>query len=283
MSRVFSAVAIASALLGLCALDAHVARAQVSTIPQGPREDPTLDPRDFSGVWRGAFVRTRRAFRIDDPPLLPNSQALVTTYEALGRAGRIVASARTTCRAGAVNATLIPFDVVTILQTDDAITVLFQSPNIIRRLWLDQTHPDVVEPSYTGHSAAHWEGNTLVIDTIGTNGVAEVDAGGAGFPSSPELHMVERITKSADGRSLNLDITITDPMVLSAPLKLQRRWDWAGGERWVEEDCAENPRWDTEAETIYPKELFRPVCTRVAGEGEELSRVVCKAPAPASR
>ena len=247
-----------------------------STIPRGPDEDPSLDAHDFRGIWRALPMRTRRAFRLDDPPLTPIADALVRSYEALGRAGRIVASARTTCRAGAVNATLIPFDTVTILQNDEALTVLFASPNIVRRFWLDTDHPVTVEPSYTGHSVARWEGDTLVVDTIGTNGIAEIDAGGAGIPSSPGLRMVERIAKSADGRYLDLDITIMDPVVLSAPLKLTRRWEWAAGERWVEEDCAENPRFDTQATEFFPRELFRPICKRVAGEGDTLSRVVCE-------
>ena len=247
-----------------------------STIPRGPDEDPSLEARDFRGIWRALPMRTKRAFRLDDPPLTPIADALVRGYEALGRAGRIVASARTTCRAGAVNATLIPFDTVTILQNDETLTVLFASPNIVRRFWLDGAHPANLEPSYTGHSVARWEGNTLVVDTIGTNGVAEIDAGGAGIPSSPGLHMVERIAKSGDGRYLDLAITITDPVVFSAPLELTRRWEWAAGERWVEEDCAENPRFDTEATEFFPRELFRPICKRVVGEGDALSRVVCE-------
>jgi hypothetical protein len=276
-----------TAVLGLCCVcatdDAGALRAQESTIPKGPEDSPSLDRRDLSGMWRAALMRTKRAFRIDDPPLLPNAEALVRLYEAFGRTGRIVASARTTCRAGAVNATLIPFDTVTIMQNDEAVTVLFASPNIVRRLWLNVPHPERVEPSYTGHSVARWEGNTLVVDTIGTNGIAEIDAGGAGFPSSPELHMVERITKSDDGRVLNLEIMITDPMVLSRPLELQRRWEWASGERWVEEDCAENPRFDSDEGEVYPKELFRPICKRVAGEGDAISRVVCDGPGKESR
>jgi hypothetical protein len=254
-----------------------------STIPRGPHEDPSLAARDFRGIWQALPMRTKRAFRLDDPPLTPIADALVRSYEALGRAGRIVASARTTCRAGAVNATLIPFDTVTILQNDEALTVLFASPNLVRRLWLDAAHPENLEPSYTGHSVARWEGDTLVVDTIGTNGIAEIDAGGAGIPSSTGLHMVERITKSADGRELDLDITITDPVVLSAPLKLMRRWQWASGERWVEEDCAENPRFDTAATEFFPRELFRPICKRVAGQGDATSRVVCEGAGNESR
>ena len=277
----FVAVVATSAIL--CCVygteDSHRLLAQESTIPKGPPEDPSLNAHDFSGIWRAVQVRTKRAFRIDDPPLLPTTDALVRSYEALGRAGRIVASARTTCRAGAVNATLIPFDTVIILQNDEAMTLLFGSPNIVRRLWLNGEHPRDLTPSYTGHSVAHWDGETLVVDTIGTNGVAEIDAGGAGIPSSSQLHMIERITKSSDGRMLDLEITIVDPLVFSAPMTLQRRWEWTGGERWVEEDCAENPRFDTAERMFYPNELFKPVCKRIEGLGDLTSRVVCEKPA----
>jgi hypothetical protein len=255
------------------------ALAQPSDVPKRPAVDPSQDPYDFRGVWRGLPFQTTHPFRIDNPPLLPNAQALVTTYEALGRSARIVAFARTTCRAGAINATLIPFDTITIVQTQTDLAFLFGSPNLVRRLWLNASHPTVLKPTYTGHSVAHWEGKTLVVDTVGTNGIAEIDSGGAGIPSSPHLHMVERITKTADGKYLDFEITLTDPEVFSRPMVLKRRWAWDSEELWVEEDCAEDPRFDSLDEMVFPKELFRPVCTMVEGTGTQTSHVVCARPA----
>jgi hypothetical protein len=269
--------ALVALALSAC-LESVVAQNAVD-VPTGPPAAPSLDPRDFHGVWRGLLVQSNRAFRIDNPPLLPNARALVTAYEALGRAARIVVTARTTCRAGGVNATLYPFDTITIMQTPTDLALLFGSPNLVRRFWLNQSHAKDLKPSYSGHSVAHWEGDTLVVDTVGTNGIAEIDAGGAAIPSSPNLHIVERITKSADGRFLDLVITLTDAEIFSQPLVVKRRWGWAAEELWVEEDCAESPRFDSTEEMVFPNELFRPVCTMVESEGMAPARVVCAPPA----
>jgi len=76
-------------------------------------------------------------------------------------------------------------------------------------------------PSLHGHSIGKWEGKTLVIDTThfayhgagngGGNGI------GSGLPSSPQKHLIERFTPSADGTSLTYHFELTDPEYLASP------------------------------------------------------------------
>jgi hypothetical protein len=73
-------------------------------------------------------------------------------------------------------------------------------------------HPDRLKPSYAGHSIGHWEGNTLVVDTVGF-------AAGVLSPptlSSEQMHIVERFTFDPQKFSLRRDYSVTDPVYLAA-------------------------------------------------------------------
>lgn len=130
-----------------------------------------------------------------------------------------------------------PFE---ILSTPGRITVLFEVESQIRRVFLDRkTHldPDDLDPSYNGDSIGHWEGTTLVIDTIGFNTRRPV----RGMPHSEQMHIVERISP-VDQNTIKNDITITDPEAFTKPVVISvqysRRPDW----RIREYACAENNR-----------------------------------------
>jgi hypothetical protein len=84
-------------------------------------------------------------------------------------------------------------------------------------------HPANVQPSRHGHSVGRWEGQTLVIDTIG------FEPSGSGIalnvPSSAGKHTVERLTLTEDRLRLRYEVTVEDPMYLSAPATLTQQWD----------------------------------------------------------
>jgi hypothetical protein len=130
-----------------------------------------------------------------------------------------------------------PFEV---LSTPGRITFIFEVESQVRRIFLDrQKHldPDDLDPSYNGDSIGHWEGQTLVIDTIGFNTRRPV----RGLPHSEQMHIVERITP-LDANTIRNQITITDPAAFTKPIVLDvqysRRPDW----RIREYSCEENNR-----------------------------------------
>jgi len=86
--------------------------------------------------------------------------------------------------------------------------------NFNRRIHIGMTaHPSDLKPSYAGHSIGHWEGNTLVVDTIGF-------AAGVLSPptrSSEQMHIVERFTLDTKTMALRRDYSVTDPVYLAAP------------------------------------------------------------------
>src|SRR5690606_9551000 len=168
-------------------------------------QDAARDPHDLSGMWEAE----RFFFRVDDPPLLPEAKAMVDGYAERMRAGQIIYTGWTSCRPGAANAMVMTMNTIAILQTADEITLLYEEPRMNRRIRLNAEHPANLEPSYLGHSIGHWEGDTLVVDTIGYNGQFELDT--FGLPTSTRMHTIERFTPSADGKRIDITITFEDP------------------------------------------------------------------------
>jgi hypothetical protein len=80
----------------------------------------------------------------------------------------------------------------------------------------DHNPDDLLVGSYNGDSVGRWEGDTLVIDTLGFNDVTWLDRGG--YFHSYDLHVVERLTRTAYNR-LHYEVTSEDPTVLSKPWK----------------------------------------------------------------
>jgi len=108
---------------------------------------------------------------------------------------------------------------------EDEVVIHFDNSgdHVIRTIHMGAEHPANVEPSRHGHSIGHWEGNTLVIDTIGY----EPNPSGLGgnVPSSPGKHTVERLTLTEDRTRLRYEIMAEDPVYLSEPASLTQQWD----------------------------------------------------------
>jgi hypothetical protein len=105
---------------------------------------------------------------------------------------------------------------VEILQTPGQITIVTEAFSEVRRVYLDQPQLpiDDVPPGYYGHSVGRWEGDTLVIDTVG---IKESVPGYNGLPHSSQMRIVERMRLVAPD-VLHAQITIHDPIVLEKPL-----------------------------------------------------------------
>jgi len=90
-------------------------------------------------------------------------------------------------------------------------------PHTYRIIYYDgRPHPKDLEPSYLGHSIGHWEGDTLVFDTIGFNERFWIDR--QGTPHTNQLHLVERLTRT-DFNTIKYEVTIEDPGAYTAPWK----------------------------------------------------------------
>ncbi len=100
-------------------------------------------------------------------------------------------------------------------------------------------------PSWMGHSVGHWDGDTLVVDTVGFNEGNWLSVGGA--IQTSQLHLIERFTR-VDYNNLRYEATIDDPGAYTRPFKIGWNLPWGAGQELVEVVCVENNKYPT----LYP-------------------------------
>ena len=172
----------------------------------------------LAGVWEPKTF----GIMVPNAPLSSAGQEIVSRNAAAMQAGKIMQTAWVSCRPGAVSTMTMPREKIVILESPDEVTILFEMPRMVRRIRMNASHPQGLEPGYVGDSVGHWEGNTLVVDTLGFNGYAELDA--RGQPTSARLHTVERFTPSGDGGSIDIETRIEDSDYYTQPFSIQRSW-----------------------------------------------------------
>jgi hypothetical protein len=124
------------------------------------------------------------------------------------------------------------------VQKEDLLLALFEDSPGFRQIFLDdRDHPEFPNPTWMGHSIAHWEDDTLVIDTVGFN-----DRGWeSGYPQSEEKRTIEKYTRTDYGR-MEVEFTIEDPKVFNSPWVSNMVFDLAPQEELMEYVC-ENNKW----------------------------------------
>ena len=107
-----------------------------------------------------------------------------------------------------------------------------------RQIFMDgRAHPDDEEPSWYCHSVGHWEGDTLVIETVGFNDLFWFDF--VGHPHTTQLKTVERYTRTKFGE-LEVVTTVTDPGAYAKPFTVKFRHTLRPGWELMEYICNEN-------------------------------------------
>ena len=107
----------------------------------------------------------------------------------------------------------------------DTILILNEYLHGERTVYMDgRGHPENFERTVQGHSIGWWEGDVLVVDTVGFADNRSAYANGV--PSGGQKHVIERYELSADGRTLRVDITVEDPEYLAEPFtgSVERRY-----------------------------------------------------------
>jgi hypothetical protein len=198
---------------------------------------------DISGVWnamRGNYDTA--SFSKGDPPMTPWGQAQFNAAKP-SQGPRGVSLSETTDRVYKcvppgmpyIYLQLFPMQIV---QTPKEVIELFESDHTVRHIFIDgRNHPAGVKPSYNGHSIGQWEGDTLVVDTVGLNGKMWLDR--VGHPDSAQMHIIERIHR-VDDKTLQVDFTFDDPKSYVRPwtalMRFRLRPDW----NIMEDVCEDN-------------------------------------------
>jgi hypothetical protein len=105
---------------------------------------------------------------------------------------------------------------IEIIQSPKQVTIISEAFSEVRRVYLDRPQWKIedVPPGYYGRSVGHWEGDTLVVDTVG---IKPTVSGYRGIPHSAQMHVTDRI-KLLSPEILHDQITIEDPVVLEKPV-----------------------------------------------------------------
>ena len=109
----------------------------------------------------------------------------------------------------------MPFP-VQIIQSQQHIMIVHEYAGAVRTIYMDN-HTEAPADSWMGWSNGHWDGDTLVVDTTGFNGMTWLDR--SGNFHSDALHVVERITARSP-ETLLYEVTIEDPNVFTRPWKM---------------------------------------------------------------
>jgi len=214
---------------------------------------------DVTGVWdtqnpRG-FQPATATFPGEMPPLTPWAEAqLAVTRPAYGpRAVPDSTDPVNPTKLGAhgcfppgvprIYLHPLPMEIIPI---PGRVLLRFEFDHILREIWMDgRGHPSDLNPSYMGHSVGKWEGDTLVVDTIGFNDKTWLDR--VGHRHSEDLHVIERFRR-VDHDTLQDDITVEDPKAFTKPWNTHvifaLRPDW----KILEYSCADNSNFDENLE-----------------------------------
>ena len=131
-------------------------------------------------------------------------------------------------------------DGLKIVQTPDLVVFLHDSRTIFRQIFTDgRALPKNPQPTWQGYSIGKWDGDTLVVDTIGQNGKTWLDM--RGLPGTEDLHVVERFTRPTIGR-MDITVTIDDKKAYTRPWDVKMGWTLIPDTDVIESICEENSK-----------------------------------------
>lgn len=175
-------------------------------------------------------------FKPDQEPIRPEFAGLLRQREE--SAGRDIPSSH--CLPGGVPwGTLVsPFKMI---QAPGEIVMLHEDNNPPRQIYTDGRKPpaNIDLPSWVGYSTGNWQGDTLVVDTVGFNDRGWLDA--FGHPHSEALHVVERFQRR-DAGHLGIEVTIDDPKVYTNSFTVKFSARLLTDSDVLEAICAENEK-----------------------------------------
>lgn len=205
---------------------------------------------DFSATPEGGLADRGRTMRTETPVLTPKAEAQLKINEALEAKNEPPPSESANCLPPGMPTIMFQPYNVEFLFTPGRVTIIQEAYMQVRRVFTDgRGHPANLDPTFNGHSIGHWEGDTLVIDTVGLGHTTPL--GYHELMHGPHLHVTERIHLIAPDK-LEDEMTLIDPDVLAKPWRevhtytRHRNWDQ------LEYICEENNRNQIENGEIKP-------------------------------
>lgn len=199
---------------------------------------------NLTGVWeRPADEGIRFDPSGSPPPFTPAYAAKFQAALAARARGEDAADPTAGCLPPGMPRMMVATYPLEVLQTAGQVTMIAEWDSTVRRIFTDgRPHPseDNLDTTFNGHSIGHWEGTTLVVDTVGLHGDTSFDASPA--EHSDQMRLTERI-RLLDPRTFEDQITVTDPVAFTRPWVVTRRYVRGGPDLQIMEYvCEENNR-----------------------------------------
>ena len=139
-----------------------------------------------------------------------------------------------------------PFEII---QTPGRVLMLWEHRDSLRQIWMDgRKHPE--DPYlWMGHSIGRWDGDTLVVDTVGFNDHTWLDD--AGHPHSDALHVVERIRRT-NQNTLQIDLVFEDPKTFTEPFRERLEYQLRPGAQLEENVVCEDRIVSDDPRDVFP-------------------------------
>jgi hypothetical protein len=196
----------------------------------GQSKAKAVEP-DLSGVWSGPYTPnlTRGGIEI---PFTPWGEAKFKSYDPLD-------DPTAQCLPpGLVRAMNAPFP-IQIVQSPGQVLLLWEYMHFFRMIPTDgRDHPKDLDPTWMGNPVGKWDGDTLVVDTIGFNG-QDLLLDTIGHPHTENLHVIERFHRTG-ALSMSYELTVEDPKVFSRPWTTKRVFTLKPDDYLMEYICNEN-------------------------------------------
>ena len=231
--RTLAAQSIAGALLMTVSLGAQTRLGGNirANPPSGPVPRLADGKPDMSGVWLGGGAVGDISTALpkgETMPFLPQTRQIMAAHQASD-------DPQVHCLPlPPPRATPYPWRMVV---TPTHAFFLYEMYNY-RQVFIDgRKHPEDPDPSWYGHSIGHWEGDTLLVDTVGFNDKTWFD--NKGNPHSDKLHTIERYTRTDLGH-MTVDVTVDDPGAYAKPFTAHFTAQLMPNEELMEYICEEN-------------------------------------------
>ncbi len=203
----------------------------VSAAAKDAPKPPAAVPDDFSGTWKhdpydginpGRAKPDDKSFTLTDGtviPLRPAAEKLYRERVAMSTTDNPFANTTARCLPLGMPGDMMgaPYPQVFLLKPN-FVGILNEEGWQFRAIYMTDKHPEEVIPSFMGHSIGHWEGKTLVVDTVGLRD--ETTLNFTGLPHSTRMHILERITRTAPDTLVDV-IEVDDPATYYKPFTLK--------------------------------------------------------------
>jgi len=197
--------------------------AQTADQSKKPKEQAATQTPDFTGVWLVQKFQPNMSPNVR-PPLTPWGETQFKAADPTKNDPNLACLPH-----GVPRIMYVPLP-MEIMQIPGRVIIFQEAGNEVRQVFLNREHPKDLDATYNGNSVGKWEGDTLVVDSIGFNDITWLDH--VGLRHSDALHVVERIRR-VDHGTLEDDFTIEDAKAFTKPwtsqqiYKLRPSWEIA--------------------------------------------------------